>query len=132
VQGLGSPIVYVPLEIIDSGTVAANDSVGDSTPTVASQYYSVEGNGAVWWNGVENKTGVTFTSSIVASENIGGAGKRWFALAAGGSLNITVDDNIFGDNTGSSGWYVRNARADGRRITLGAATIQNICPISEP
>jgi hypothetical protein len=128
--GLGISVVYFPLDIFDSGSVAADNGTGVAVTTVAGQYYSVEGNGEGWESGIGTAYGVQFIGvARLQTDWLSTYNRRYYSQAAGASLNVTVDDNTFIDNSGSSGWFVRNVRADGRRITLGSATIQNICPI---
>jgi hypothetical protein len=127
-EGLGDIISYIPMDIIASGVVQAINEIGIPVTTIADQYYAVEGWG-LWWSGIAWAYGCQFSGlSGVYSETPAENYLRAFYKATGNSHNVRVADYLFYDNSGSSNYNVRNARADGRRITLGAVYIHNVCP----
>jgi hypothetical protein len=94
----------------------------------------LEGNGNVGYDG--NASGGTPTGMrldagfpTIAAEAISAIYGRGYFKQEAANIYIRVSDASYGDNAGSMGYVIRNARVDGRRITLGAATIQNICPV---
>jgi hypothetical protein len=125
--GLGSCISYSTLEVIDSGTVNANNGTGIAVATVPGNYYGVLGS-RWWWSGVADAYGCIFIGvTLLTIQELGGAANIHYHRAVGATSNVTVADNIFGDNSGSSAWAVYNARVEGRRIRNLSAVIVNPC-----
>jgi hypothetical protein len=132
--GLGSIITYHSAELIQVGTVQANDGVGISVATVAGNYYSVEGDGSLWQYDIIAHPGLTtygvrfleFMSPLY-TEVITPTISVFYYLVAGTS-HVVVNDSLFTDNAGSSGYYVRNAYINGRNISIGSGYVRNVCP----
>ena len=126
--GLGDIVSYIAGDAIASGTVQANDETGISVPTVIGAYYAVDGIG-LWWSGVSNAHGCRFKElDSLFAEDLSSISSRRYYKATSTTHNVTVNDYIYSDNSGSSAYIARNASIYGRRIVLNSATIKNICP----
>ncbi len=127
-EGIGSDIDYVPMDIVSSGVVQANDETGIAVTTIIDKYYAVEGWG-LWWSGIGWAYGCLFSGVASLGEEMPIENySRNFYKATSVSHNVRVADYQFYDNAGSSKYNVRNVRADGRRIQLGSVYILNVCP----
>jgi len=162
--GLGSPVAYVPMEGISSGSVqAVNDSGVTINGLEVGKYYAVEGLGGPWdndivtpingilytysadvdggefsgsvgwvtWNGFQSNIFANANpNGCIFSERIGSThyGRSYF-LAGQTSIAYRVADSLFTDNGGSLGYLLRNVRVDGRRVTLGSTSVNNVCPL---
>ena len=150
-SGLGADVDYVPLEIIDSGSVDANNGSGIDITVPEDGYYAIENtggpyntrNGDAGWNvysfsvngsGIlglgylnnENTFYLDTPTGCEGSMQISSKYARTFIYVVG-SVNFRVADFIFYDNQNQLGYILRNARVDGRRIIFTSPTLQNVC-----
>jgi hypothetical protein len=155
--GLGPSPTYVPLGQIDSGTVAATDSLGahiSPIDSVVGHWYCVEGAGGPWNGsvplGYTNNYGFCLNGNgwvgydsgphtfrleksaiAVYAEAINGLiGRQYFWGLEDIYYACGFDPN-YGDNAGTFGYIVRNARVDGRRLVLTGTLVKNVCPAEE-
>ena len=158
-SGLGSSVAYSPLDVIQTGSLSATDSVGSLLNTEDGLLYSVEGVGGPWngnvfagwtnnygiciggaggkdgWVGFDQGAGNIFRlntpSRGVYSEAVDSfRGRVYFWGGVDAVYAACGFDSNYGDNSGSFGFALRNASARGRRIDLRDAVISNICAAS--
>jgi hypothetical protein len=137
-SGLGDDVVYMPMSVIASGTLQSTDRTGDAiSGLISGQYYSFESSGGVWHTPASNP-GPSYSLrahvgdsdlSIPYAVGLLETTIRYFCIATGSEFNIRCGpDTYWQDNGGYLDYIIRNARADGRRIKLGAIYIKNVCP----
>lgn len=144
--GLGSPVEYVPMDVVLSGAVAATDSNGVAVACTSGELYGIETIGGPWFNGATNRTftnwlanagdhyttGLTYVfSEITAESSVPGEPytRKYFYAPASNVGYFRCYDDYFVDNSGSISYILRNAEVRGRRIYLGGITLVNVCAI---
>lgn len=155
--GLGSTISQIGVGgILASGSVGANDAVGDSVPTTSGAAYAIEGsggpftvqsgrkaytimcslNGGASFDGAfgsrEEPIGsddyifVDETALSMYVEQLGVYGRAYYFATSSSIVIRAGRDNYFG-GSGSIGYALRSATIIGRAISLYQSTLNNVC-----
>jgi hypothetical protein len=134
-SGVGTAFNYG--DVIATGTVQANDELGNAHPVFTpNKVFSLEGLSGSWEPGGGNptnyevglKTGTVFLVRELRETAISPYFRRYYvALLSTHNVSVLDGPGQFADNTGSMTYAIRNAT--GRQIDLAQSTLFNVCAV---
>jgi hypothetical protein len=104
-SGLGDDVVYMPMEIIDSGSIDVNSSVGTLLDgLVEGNYYAIEGTGGPWyWAYFAPWNDYAWRNYHVNIGTGGGVQGGWGRDGNGGTDGIALNGNgVYGERIGDT------------------------------